>query len=239
MARDGAYGTVEVDGFVVSVIRKRIKNLRLAVHPPDGQITLSVPVAARREDILTFLESKLSWMRDKTAIMAQRPRPAPVLFTGGEIHYLWGRPCVLRVEESAGRPSAVFGEGTILLRVPPGCGPALRENIMHAGYGGLLMEAVRPLAARTEAVLGAAEARFFPRRMKSRWGSCSPHNRRIRLNTQLAAYPPNLLEYVLVHEMVHLLEPGHNRRFYSLVEGVLPDWRTARATLRTLSLRQA
>jgi predicted metal-dependent hydrolase len=213
--------------------------MRLVVHPPDGRVTLSVPPTARREEWLTFLTSKLPWIHAHTARMAQRALPAPALYAGGEIHYLWGRPCVLHVEEHPGRPSVVFGDGSILLRVPPGSDAAMRESVMHTGYAAQLREAVEPLVGQARAALGVGTARFFARRMKSRWGSCSPRSGRIRLNTELAKHPPRLLGYVLVHEMAHLLEPGHNSRFYSLVERALPDWRTARAELRALSPGQA
>jgi predicted metal-dependent hydrolase len=228
-------GTVEVGGLVVPVTRKRIKSMRLVVYPPDGRATLSVPFGVRREEWLAFLTSKLPWIQAHVARMAQTARPAPPLYVGGETHCVWGRPGVLRVEECSGRPSVVFGDETIILRVPPGSDPALRETVVHAGYGALLQEAAEPLAEQVRAVLGVGATRFFARRMKSRWGSCSPRSGRIRLNTELAKHPPHLLGYVLVHEMVHLLEPGHNRRFYSLVERALPDWRTARAELRALS----
>jgi predicted metal-dependent hydrolase len=226
---------LEIDGLAVMVTRKRIRRMRLAVHPPDGRVTLSVPFAARREEWSAFLTSKLPWIHAHAARMAQTTRPAPALYAGGEIHYLWGRPCVLHVEEHSGRPSVVFGDGSILLRVPPGSDAALRESAMHAGYAAQLREAVEPLVGQARAALGVGAARFFARRMKSRWGSCSPRSGRIRLNTELAKHPPRLLGYVLVHEMAHLLEPGHNSRFYSLVERALPDWRTARAELRALS----
>jgi predicted metal-dependent hydrolase len=227
--------TVEVDGLAVTVTRKRIQRMRLVVHPPDGRVTLSVPLAVRREEWSAFLTSKSAWIHDHAARMAQRARPAPVLYADGEIHYLWGKPCVLHIEEHRGRASAVFGDGSILLRVPPGSDAVLRESVMHTGYAAQLREAVEPLARQTQAALGVGAARFFARRMKSRWGSCSPRSARIRLNTELARHPPRLLGYVLVHEMAHLLEAGHNRRFYALVERVLPDWRTARAELRALS----
>jgi predicted metal-dependent hydrolase len=228
-------GIVEVGGLAVRVIRKKIQCLRLVVHPPAGRITLSVPLSARREEIFTFLNAKLPWIREKIALIAQRPQPVSILYADGEIHYIWGRPCILHLEESAGRPSVVFSERSILLRVPPGCDLVLRGKILHGGFGGLLMEAVRPLAEQARSWLNIRTARFFPRRMKSRWGSCSPHSGRIRLNTELVRHPPHLLEYVLVHELVHLLEPGHGQRFYSLLDKALPDWRAARAELRALS----
>jgi predicted metal-dependent hydrolase len=224
--------TVEIDGLAVTVTRKRMQRMRLAVHPPDGRVTLSVPLGARREEWTAFLLSQSGWIRDRTTRMA---RPAPALYACGEIHYLWGLPCVLHVEEHRGKASAVFGEGSILLRVPPRSDAELRESVMHAGYAAQLLEAVGAPAGQAQAALGVRAARFFARRMKSRWGSCSPRSGSIRLNTELAKHPPRLLEYVLVHELAHLLEPGHNSRFYSLVERALPDWRTARAELHALS----
>jgi predicted metal-dependent hydrolase len=235
MQRAAMRETVEIDGFVVEVTRRRMQRMRLVVHPPDGRVTLSVPLAARRKEWSAFLTSQLAWIQDRVARMARLTRSAPPLYVGGEIHHLWGRPRVLHVEEHTGGPSVVFGDESILLRVPPGNDAALRERVMHAGYAAQLREAVEPLAGQARAALGVGAARFFPRRMKSRWGSCSPRSGRIRLNTELARHPPRLLEYVLVHELAHLLEPGHNSRFYSFVERALPDWRTARDELRALS----
>ncbi|MDR1684980.1 MAG: M48 family metallopeptidase [Desulfovibrio sp.] len=239
MQRAAMREMIKIDGLAVAVTRKRIQRMRLVVHPPDGRVTLSVPLAARREEWSAFLTAKLTWIHAHVARTAQATRPAPALYAGGEIHYLWGHPCVLHVEEHSGRTSAVFGSGSIILRVPPGSDAALRESVMHTGYAAQLREAVEPLVGQARAALGVGPALFFARRMKSRWGSCSPRSARIRLNTELAKHPPHLLGYVLVHEMAHLLEPGHNSRFYSLVERVLPDWRTARAELRALSPGQA
>jgi predicted metal-dependent hydrolase len=236
MQRAAKIETVEIDGLAVAVTRKRVKRMRLVVHRPDGRVTLSVPLAVSRSGWSAFLKANLPWIHAHVTRMEQVTRPAPVLYAGGEIHSLWGRSCVLRVEEHSGKPAAVFGDGSILLRVPPGHDAAMRERVLHAGYAALLRDAHEPLVDRVRATLGVGSARFFLRRMKSRWGSCSPRSARIRLNTELARHPPRLLEYVIAHELAHLLEPGHNSRFYALVGRALPDWRSARDELRALNI---
>ncbi len=205
--------------------RKRIRNLHLRVSPPDGRVSLSAPVRMPIEAIHAFAASKLDWIRRKRALFPGRePAPAPS-YCDGETHDLWGNRYPLRVAEKPGTAGVEFQGGAILLQIPPGTTTERRASLLALWYRTQVREVALPLIAQWEPRMGVRVEALFVQRMRTRWGSCQIRDRRIRLNSELGKKPIDCFEYVVVHEMAHLLVRLHDRRFRALLDRFLPDWR--------------
>lgn len=228
--------TIRLGEVVIAVTRKDIKNVHLSVHPPAGRVTLVAPKATRLEVARAYAISKLGWIRDQQAKLLSQSREMPRQYVERESHYLWGRRYLLSVVEKDEKPSVRLSHRKITLTVRPGSGMAKREEVMHEWYRALLHEAVPALISKWAAKLGVTVSRYFLQRMKTKWGGCNHRAGTIRLNTELVKKPKDLLEYVVVHEMLHLVEPTHNERFVALLEKHYPTWREARAELNELPL---
>lgn len=228
--------TIELGDVAIAVTRKDIKHVHLSVHPPAGRVTLAVPKATRVEVARAYAISKLGWIRAQQAKLAGQARETPRQFVERESHHVWGRRYLLTVIERDTKPSVRLDHRTITLTVRPGSNAAKRDAIMHAWHKSLLHDAVPPLIKKWEKKLGVAVSGYFLQRMKTKWGGCNRRARHIRLNTQLVRKPKDLLEYIVVHEMAHLLEPTHSERFTAILDEKYPSWREARAELNELPL---
>jgi predicted metal-dependent hydrolase len=228
--------TIFLGDVVITVTRKDVKNVHLSVHPPLGEVTLVAPSATRLEVARAYAASKLGWIRDQQARLLDQARETPREFVERESHYLWGRRYLLSIKEQDARPSVSLTHRTITLTVRPGSSPERRAAVMHEWHKSLLHAAVPTLIAKWEPRLGVRVAGYFLQRMKTRWGGCNHNHRTIRLNTELVKKPKDLLEYVVVHEMLHVLEPSHGPRFVDLLDHHFPTWREARAELNALPL---
>lgn len=217
----------------VVLVRKRVKYLRLSVHPPIGEVRISAPVRMSAETIRQFVASKQGWIRRQQEQLQSRPPHVPCAYRDDETHMVWGRKRVLELVAHAGKPFVELNDQTLLLHIHPESSAGEREALVRAWHGTLLQAAAPALVAKWEPLLGVAVAQVSVRHMTTRWGSCTPRSRRIRLSTELAKKPPACLEYVVVHEMVHLLEASHNRRFARLMDRFMPDWRLLRRALVT------
>ena len=208
----------------VDVVRKEIKNVHLSVHPPTGRVSISVPSRMSLETIRVFAIAKLGWIRRQQKKLREQERETPREYLDRESHYLWGKRYLLKVTEFDGPSQVELKHSKMLLRVRPGTGKEKIKSIIEAWYREQLKQAVPPLIAKWEPIMRVKVARFFVQRMKTKWGSCSSVTGGIRLNTELAKKPRECLEYIVVHEMVHLLAPTHNRRFVALMEQFMPKW---------------
>ncbi len=228
---------IRLGDVTVDVVRKKVRNLNLTVHPPHGRVRISAPKRTSMKAIRAFALSKLDWIEKHQARMREQARRAPreVVrqheYLDGESHHVWGKSYRLKVFERDEPPSVRLNGDRMFLRVRPRTDTDKRQALVESWYREQIRAAVSPLLALWEPRLGVSVERFYVRRTKTRWGSCNPRARTIRLNTELAAKPPALLEYIVVHELVHLLEPTHNARFYSLMDRYLPEWKAHRATL--------
>lgn len=220
----------------IIMTRKAIKHIHLTVHPPDGRVTLVVPKHIRFEVARVYAISKLMWIRNQQKKLEAQPREAPRQFIDRESHYIWGRRYLMTVDYQTLKPSVILSNKQIKLSVRPGATIEKRAEIIHEWQKTLLHEAIPSLIQRWEKKLKVKVSRYFLQRMKTRWGSCNYVARNIRINTELVKKPKDLLEYVVVHEMVHLLEPSHNKRFISIMDEHYPNWREARAELNDLPL---
>ena len=228
--------TIQLGDIAITVIRKDVKHVHLSVHPPDGHVTLVAPKATRPEVARAYAASKLGWIRAQQAKLLGQARETARQFVERESHYLWGRRYLLSVQEVEAKPAVRITHRNIMLAVRPGSSSARRAAVMHEWHKALLHDALPELIRSWEPKLGVKVAGYFLQRMRTRWGSCNPRAGHIRLNTELVRKPRDLLEYVLVHELLHLIEPTHNDRFVRLLDEHYPAWRTARAELNELPL---
>ena len=228
--------TIQIGDITIAMTRKDIKHVHLSVHPPSGRVTLVAPLATRPEVARAYAASKIGWIRDQQAKLLGQARETPRQFVERESHYLWGRRYLLSIVEKDVKPFVRLDHRRITLTVRPGSSPAKREEVMQEWHRSLLHESVPPLIRKWEAKLGVEVAGYFLQRMKTKWGGCNPRQRNIRLNTELVKKPKDLLEYVVVHEMVHLIEPKHSERFVAKMTEYYPTWRDARAELNELPL---
>jgi len=227
---------IELGDISISVTRKDIKNVHLSVHPPEGRVTLVAPRSTRIEVARAYAISRLGWIREQQSKLEAQAREAPRQFVERESHYVWGRRYLMVVNHQDAKPSVVLDHKRITLIVRPGSDAHKRAEVMHE-WQKLQLHAVVPVLIRKwERKLKVKVVGYYLQRMKTKWGSCNHQAGNIRLNTELVKKPKDLLEYVIVHEMVHLLEPTHNERFISILGEHFPTWREARAELNELPL---
>jgi len=227
---------IQLGEIMVLMECKAIKNVHLTVHPPDGRVTLVAPKGTRLEVARAYAISKLGWIRRQQTMLMEQARETPRQFVERESHYLWGRRHLLRLVETNARPYATLDHKRITLHLRHGSDAAKRAEVMHAWHKSLLHAVVPGLIEKWQSKLGVAVSGYFLQRMKTKWGSCNAKARHIRLNTELVKKPRDLLEYVIVHEMVHLLESTHSERFVTMLDEHYPAWREARAELNELPL---
>ena len=229
---------IKIGDITVDVVRKDIKNVHLRVYPPTGRVGISAPKRMSIDAIRAFAVSKLGWIVRQQEKIRVQAHETPRQYVDRESHYLWGKRYLLEVSERDAPPSIELIDSRIHLRVRPGTDLQKRRALVEAWYREQIRIAVPPLLAHWEPQIGVRVERFYVRRMKTRWGSCSVKARTIRLNTELAKKPPECLEYIVLHELVHLLEPTHNARFKALMGRFLPGWQDQRQALNLLPLRR-
>lgn len=229
---------LSVGGIEVEVVRKDIKNLHLSVRPPDGHVRVSVPRYMDDEAVRLALVSRLGWIRKKRRLFQESTRQTEREVVSGETHYFRGKRYRLVVEEHEAPPGLRASGEFLHMNVRPGTGREGREKALNDWYRQHVKDEIPALVAKWEAVMGVSVAEWGVKRMKTRWGSCNTGARRIWLNSELAKKPPACLEYVLVHEMTHLLERGHGDGFKSLIGRFLPSWRLRQAELESYPLAQ-
>ena len=227
---------IQLGELSVLMTRKDIKNVHLSVYPPDGRVTLVAPLATRLDVARAYAITRLGWIRQQQAKLKNQARETPRKFIERESHYLWGKRHLLSVAYRDAKPSVSLDHKRITLTVRPGTGAQRRAEVIHDWHKSLLHEAVPPLIQKWESKLKVKVAGYFLQRMKTKWGSCNHRAEHIRLNTELVKKPKDLLEYVIVHEMAHLLEPTHSERFAAILDKHWPTWREARSELNDLPL---
>ena len=197
------------------------------------------PMGTRDEVARAYAVSKLGWIRAQQAQLRGQARETPREFVGRESHYLWGRRYLLSVKEEEAKPSVRLDHRRIVLTIRPGTSRPKREAVIHDWHKSLLHDALPELIQKWEPRLGVEVTGYFLQQMKTKWGSCNHRARNIRLNTELVKKPKDLLEYVVVHEMLHLIAPTHSEQFLALMSKHYPAWREARAELNELPLAAA
>jgi predicted metal-dependent hydrolase len=227
---------LQLGDLTVDVVYKEIKNIHLSVYPPNGRVRIAAPSRMSPETIRAFAAAKLPWIREQQRKLREQERETGREYLERESHYVFGKRYLLRVVEEDVPASVERKHQHLILTVRPGTSEEARQAILDEWYRRLLRESATPLIAKWEAQLGVTVHRVFVQHMKTKWGSCNHHRGTIRLNTELAKKPLECLEYLIVHELVHLLEPTHNARFVRLMERFMPRWQFYRQMLNRLPL---
>ncbi len=224
--------TIEVDGLTIRVVRKNIKNLHLAVYPPDGHVRVAAPLLLDDEAVRLAVISRLGWIRRQQEKFAQQERQGRREYVSGESHYFLGARYRLNLIEQAGAGRvAVRNRQYLDLCMRPGSTAEQRRRVLDGWYRAYLRGVIPALIQKWEGVLGVRVAEWGIRQMKTRWGTCNIAARRIWINLELAKKPAPCLEYVVVHEMLHLLERRHDAHFRALMDHFLPQWQFLRDEL--------
>ena len=229
---------IKLGDLMVDVVLKDIKNIHLSVYPPHGAVRISAPKRMSLDTIRLFAVSRLAWIRQQQKKLREQERESPREYIERESHYVWGKRYLLVVQEADAASSIELTHSRLILRVRPGTSEEKREAIVDDWYRQQVRKAVPPLLDRWQPLIGVEAERFFVRRMKTKWGSCNHDARAIRLNTELARKPPECLEYIVVHELIHLLEPTHNTRFAALMNRFMPKWQLYSDVLNRLPVRR-
>jgi predicted metal-dependent hydrolase len=238
--------TIKLGDIAVNVVRKNIKNVHLSVCPPTGNVRISAPLRMNLDTIRVFAISKLDWIKKHQQKIRNQVRETPREYIERESHYLWGKRYLLNLIE-VNAPNqlelqhvgiASLQHDRIVLRVRPGLDLAKKRAIIDDFYRSQIAAAIPPLIDKWERLMGVNVNSFSVRKMKTKWGSCTPALQTIRFNLELAKKPPECLEYVIVHELVHLLEPSHNKRFVAFMDSFMPKWRFYQSELNRLPIEQ-
>ena len=229
---------LRVDDIDVELVRKNIKNVNFAVYPPHGRVRVSAPARLGDDAVRRAVESRIGWIRRQQETLRRNARQAPAEMIDGESHYVWGRPYRLVVVEGAASNRVSLAEDTsLILHTRFDADPGDRERALDVWYRMQLEGAIPGLIDCWSPTIGVPVHAWRIRKMSTRWGSCDPAARWICVNLGLAQERPEHLEYVVVHEMVHFLEPSHDRRFERLMDGFMPDWRIRRRALNQAAHR--
>jgi len=228
---------ITVNGLVVDVVRKKIKNLHLAVYPPNGRVRVAAPLHIDDEAVRLAVISRLAWIKRQQARFESQDRQSEREYISGESHYYQGNRYLLNVIYHEASPKVILRSNTHLdLFVRTGSDTYQRERMMLTWYRQQLKEAIPALIAKWEANIGVEILEWRIKQMKTKWGTCNIEQRRIWLNLELAKKSERCLEYIIVHELMHLLERRHNDRFIGFMDQYLPQWRILRAELNQAPL---
>ena len=230
---------LKLGDLAVEVIFKDIKHVHLGVYPPSGRVRISAPVRTSLDTLRVFAISKLAWIRQQQQKLQAQARETPREYLDRESHDVWGRRYLLRVVQGEGAPSVELTPRHLVLTVRPGANQATKEAVIAQWYRDQVKVLVPALIAKWAPVLDVRVKRVFVQQMKTKWGSCNPRAGTIRLNTELAKKPKECLEYIVAHELVHLIEPTHNARFVALMDRFMPRWQFYRQRLNRLPVRHA
>ncbi|VUD53070.1 hypothetical protein TDB9533_01760 [Thalassocella blandensis] len=222
---------LEIDGTQMELRRKKMKYLRVAVKPPHGEVKVSAPMRASRGEIERFLRANLTWIKQQQSHIQQQPLPVEPEFAEADTHFFFGQPIQLKIIKAENLRQSFLDASTLHLSVKQNT-RQFRQDALHKFYRKALQQRIPELVELYEPRLGVKVDEWRIKRMKTRWGTCNISDRRIWLNLSLAQYPFHCLEYVVVHEMAHLLERHHNDRFWRLISSVMPDWQRAKIILK-------
>jgi len=230
---------LKLGNITIDVVQKNIKNIHLSVYPPAGRVRISAPNRMDLATIRVFAISKLSWIKKQQTRLRNQKREAPREFLNKESHYFKGKRYLLKVTERIAAPRVVLKHSMIELHVRPGTNVEKRKTLLDEWYRQQLKELVPILIEKWEKKMNVQVKEFGIKKMKTKWGTCNRQAKRIWLNLELAKKPIECLEYIVVHEMAHLLEKNHNDRFISLMSEFMPKWRFYKDELNRLPVSHA
>ncbi|MDL2228653.1 M48 family metallopeptidase [Treponema sp. OttesenSCG-928-L16] len=219
---------IQLGNIRIEVEYKRIKNLRLTVYPPDGRVRIAAPLTANAEMVRSFAASKHVWIEKQRKRFQSRSGTELNNLDHGVTCHVWGIPLKLEIVERRGHPKIETTQDRLIMYIRPDTVKAKKQELIDKFYRRLTAEAAERLVAKWESLIGVTVQGLYFRKMKAHWGSCNYGKHTIRLNTELAKKSPEYLEYVIVHEMIHIIEPSHNARFYRLMNTYMPSWKIIR-----------
>ncbi|MBN1431873.1 MAG: M48 family metallopeptidase [Methanomicrobiaceae archaeon] len=223
---------ISVAGIEIDVIQKNIKNLHLGVYPPNGKVRISAPLGFDDDSVRMAVISRLGWIRKKQKEYEGQDRQSPREYLSRESHYFFGQRYLLNIVETEGKTGVFIRNKTYLdLYVPKNSDFPKKSRVLTEWYRRELKSLIPPLIKKWEPVIGVEMTDWGVKKMKTKWGSCNPKAGRIWVNLELAKKPPLCLEYIIVHEMVHLLERHHNDNFRELMDHFMPQWKLYRDEL--------
>jgi predicted metal-dependent hydrolase len=218
----------------VEVVKKDIKNVHLSVYPPKGRVKVSAPKSMKIDTIRVFVISKLGWIKKQQNKICSQEREASREYLDRESHYFLGKRYLLKVIEQEAPPIVRHKHNTLELIVRPHTPLVTRQAILYEWYRAQMKLLLPDIIKKYEKLMGVEVSEFGVKRMKTKWGTCNPAAKRIWLNLELAKKPTECIEYIVVHEMSHLLERTHNDRFVALMDKYMPKWRFHRDELNRL-----
>ena len=231
-----ANGKLTVRGIDIEVVYKDIKNLHIGVYPPAGRVRVAAPKRLDQDRVRLAVIQRLPWIKQRQKQLREAARQSEREMVSGESHYVWGSRLRLRVIERPGRAHVEVDNGRLLLYVPEGSDQEARTKVLRQWHRDELRRAVPPLISQWEPKVGHRVSQWGIKRMKTKWGSCNRESGRIWINLELAKKHPDCLEYVVVHEIAHFEERNHGERFATLMDSLLPDWRSRRDALNKAPL---
>ena len=233
-AKPGQFN-ITVENIEIAVQKKRIKNFYIRVYPPAGEVRMSVPLKCTKDDIVSFASSKLAWIKGVQAKAAAREPLPEKKYISGETHYFLGQPYLLNILAGSGVSKVALDKNSrhLNLYIKENSGQNEILSALNKWYRSELAKALAPLIAKWEKIIGVRVNDWRVRIMRTRWGTCNITKRRIWLNLSLAQKEARLLEYVVVHELTHLLSKYHDKKFYALMDRYLPEWRALRKELNS------
>ena len=228
--------TLLLGEIAVDVVLKDIKNIHLSVHPPLGKVRIAAPLRMDLDTIRVFAITKLAWIKNQQKKLREQERETPREYLDRESHYVWGKRYLLKLVEKNAAPAVELKHKKMILQLRPAASHEKKQEVLDAWCREQLKAALPPLLSKWEKIVGVKAGKVFVQKMKTRWGSCNPAASNIRLNTDLAKKPMQCLEYIVAHELTHLLERHHNDRFIALMDAHMPQWRHYREVLNSLPL---
>lgn len=228
---------IELGNIGIDIQKKDVKNIHLTVHPPDGKVKMTAPDKMDLDTIRVFAISKLDWIKTQQESIQGQERETPREYINRESHYFMGKRYLLKVKEVKAAPKVEVDHKYIHLQIRPCTSTEKRQEIIESWYRNELKKTVPSIIAKWEKKIGVESNAFGIKKMRTKWGSCNTQAKRIWLNLELARKPKECLEYIIVHELVHLLERSHNARFVGFMDQFMPKWQFHRDELNRLPYR--
>jgi len=226
---------IVVSDIIIDVTHKRIKNLHLSVHPPLGSVRISAPRRMKLESIRSFAVSKVEWIKKHQKRIQNHRREIPQEYLNPENHLYLGKCYLLNVTEQNSHPKVILNHDTIELFTRKNSTKLQRQAILESWYRKQLIELAPQFIDKWEKKMNVCVNEVRIKKMKTKWGTCNTKAKRIWLNLELAKKPVHCIEYLIVHEMVHLLERRHNERFKAYMDMFIPQWKQYRKVLNNIS----
>ncbi|MCK9858315.1 SprT family zinc-dependent metalloprotease [Paenibacillus sp. ATY16] len=223
---------------IIDVVHKDIKNIHLSVYPPNGKVRIAAPLRMDLDTVRVYAISKLDWIRKQKEKFINQDREAPREYLNRESHYFRGKRYLLQICETNTASRVELMHSRIILYARSNAAPEKLQGILETWYRAELKVLVAELIEKWEKILQVSVEEFGVKKMKTKWGTCNPEARRIWINLELVKKPPECLEYIVVHEMVHLLERNHNDHFIAYMDQFLPNWRSLKELLNKLPVKQ-